>query len=419
MFVSFAPSTQFYLICTDKPADLEISKAQEKSKKDRGRSPDKGRGSRDGGRRNDRFGGQRDEYRGRNHSPRRSSDFYDSRGRDRGLHDSGRGRGRSRSPGYGRNGKDSYRRRSPSPYGGPRHDPELDLPRRYGADVPDVQILLLADLDRGFVAWVEGAFHSKGLTTNNMFLHPRMPRDHVVQRQAVEGVHAIVDLDARAQSMGKMPLQVFDRSTGSTSVGFHQYVDLDPTTAVEVVLMAKAASVPSYGQPYNGGAPGGGYPHGYPSLPAQQSPPAPPNNYYGAPQPGAYPPQHPPQQQQQQPPPAVSADIASLISKVDPATLQKLLAAVQPQGGAPGAPANVPPGHGHTPQVGQADLQAILSNLSGGSPAVPQHAPPHGQYGSPYGGGQAAPPGPHGQSGSGDPSAQVQNIMAHLSRYRQ
>lgn len=274
--------------------------------------------------------------------------------------------------------------------------------------MPDVQIILQADVNREFVAWVENAFKSKGLTTHNMFLHPRMPKDQVIQRQAAEGVHAVVDLDMRAQSTGKVPVQAFDRSAGSSNVRFDQYVDLDPGIAAEVILRTKASGAPSYGQPYNG-APGG-YQQGYGG---HAHPPAPPGNYYGTPQPGAY----PPQQQQQQQPPANPADITALMGKVDPATLQQLLAAVQgPQGGVPGAPTSVPPGT--APQMGHGDLQAILSNLSGGPSGVPQQAPPQGQYGAPYGG-QPAPHGAPSQPGSGDSSAQVQNIMAHLARYRQ
>ncbi|KAK2592049.1 nuclear polyadenylated RNA-binding protein 3 [Conoideocrella luteorostrata] len=395
---------------------LEISRVQDKSKKDRNRSPDRGRGrdsGRDGGRRSDKHGHtSRDDYRpGRNHSPRRS-DFHHARddgfgGRDRSYSDSGRGgRGRSRSPGYGRNDRDVYRRRSPSPHGRPRHEPELDLPRRYGSDVPDVQIILQPDVNRDFVNWVDGAFKSKGLKTEVMYLHPRFPKDQVIQRQAVEGVHAVVDLDVRAQSLGRIPAQVFDRSNGNSNVRFDQYVDLDPGTAAEVILRAKASAAPP------------NYNQGYGNTNTYQNPYSAHNQqatYNGGQQPVAYPPQP-------QPSAVSAADIASLMGQVDNATLQRLLSSMQGQGAAPSPPGVGGYAHGVPAVVpgapnSQVDIQALLGSLGA---VTAQHAPPHMPYGAPYGG---QPPNGGGSAratgSSGDAAAQVQNIMAQLARFRQ
>lgn len=368
-------------------ADLEVSKLQDKSKKDRQRSPDRNR--RDGGRFNDRHGSQRNDYRGRDRTPPRGDYHNDSYGSKHNYKDYGR-RDRSRSPGYGRNTRDSYdnyRRRSPSPYGQQHQQPELDLPKRYGADVPDVQLILQDDLNRDFVSWVEGAFKSKGLRTHTMFLHPRMPKDQVIQRQAAEGVHGVVELDLRAQNMSKIPIQAFDRSGGSQNVRFDQYQDLDPIIAAEVITRTKATSAPAaYGQPPQNRPPSAYPPQGYPAH--QQ---APPNPYY-PPQQHSYPPQQPPPQQPGQ------ADLASVLSQVDPNTLQQILAAA---------------GHGQQqPQAGSAqpDLQAILGSLSASAPQQPQ---PQGHHGAAYYGQQPAP------NGGGDNATEVQNIMANLARYRQ
>ncbi|KAM0440707.1 hypothetical protein ACHAPT_000008 [Fusarium lateritium] len=374
---------------------LEVSRVQDKTKKERLRSPERNRG-RDGGRRNERHGHQnRDDYRpGHGQSPRRNDYQRDeSYGRDRGFHDGGRGRGRSHSPGYGRNDKDNYRRRSPSPYGRPRHEGELDLPRRYGADVPDVQIILQPDVNRDFVNWVEQAFKAKGLRSEVMFLHPRIPKDIVVQRQAAEGVHAVVDLDLRAQNLGRIPVQAFDRSAGSSNVRFDQYVDLDPSTAAEVIMRAKASgSQPSYGQSYGGN---GGYSNPYGGQPPHQ----PPATGFPA---------GPPQGQYGQPPSAGTPDIASLVGQLDPATLQRLLSQIQP--GAQN-PAHAPAGVNSAPAAPQVDIQAILGSLGGN--AVAQQPP--NSYGAPYG----APPPSNGAPPNGDAAVQVQNIMAQLARYRQ
>ncbi|KAG6011045.1 hypothetical protein E4U21_000076 [Claviceps maximensis] len=413
---------------------LEISRLQDKSKKERHRSPDRARGrdgGRDGGRRNDKHGHQnRDDYRpGRNHSPRRS-DYHHSRedsfgGRDRSYSDSGRGaRGRSRSPGYVRNDRDAYRRRSPSPHGRSRPEPDLDLPRRYGTDVPDVQIILQPDVNRDFVSWIEGAFKSKALKTEVMYLHPRFPKDQVIQRQAAEGVHAVVDLDIRAQNLGRIPAQVFDRSNGNNNIRFDQYVDLDPGTAAEVVSRAKstaaaAAVAANFGQAYGAA---GAYQNSY-GIHSQQS------AYNGATRPGAYPPNLPPnlppplppphhhqQQQQQQHPAASTNDLASLVSQVDNATLQRLLSTIQSQGGAP--PAGGIYGHGNAAvSAPQIDIQAILGSLSG---AHQQHVlPPQAPYGASYAGQQPNGSISKSAGANGDAASQVQNIMAQLARYRQ
>ncbi|KAK7422023.1 nuclear polyadenylated RNA-binding protein 3 [Neonectria magnoliae] len=390
---------------------LEISRVQDKSKKERNRSPERARGrdgggregsgrdgsGRDGGgRRNDRFNHQnRDDYRpARTHSPRRN-DYQreEGYGRDRGFHDGGRGRGRSRSPsGYARNDKESYRRRSPSPYGRPRHEAEIDLPRRYGADVPDVQIILQPDVNRDFVNWVEQIFKSKGLKSEVMFLHPRIPKDAVIQRQAAEGVHAVVDLDLRAQNLGRIPVQAFDRSAGLSNVRFDQYVDLDPPTAAEVILRAKASgATAAYSQPYGAVT----YTNPYAGQPQHL---------------GGFPVGQPANQYAQQIP-ANATDVAGLMGQVDNATLQRLLASIQNSG--QGATAQ----HMSNAAVSgasQVDIQAILGSL-GGNAAAQQQAAVQGAYGAAYGA-QAAP---NGGVANGDSAVQVQNIMAQLARWRQ
>ncbi|KFA72853.1 hypothetical protein S40288_02174 [Stachybotrys chartarum IBT 40288] len=393
---------------------LEISRVQDKSKKERPRSPDRGGRGRDGGRRGDRHNQQnRDDYRpARKQSPRRNDypgrdDGYS--GRDRGYYEGDR-RGRSQSPGYRRNDKDSYRRRSPSPYSRARNSnnnknsTELDLPRRYGADVPDVQIILQPEVDRDFVAWVEGAFKSRGLKTEVMYLHPRFPKDQVIQRQAAEGVHAVVDLDIRAQSSGRIPVQAFDRSAGSSNVRFDQYVDLDPNTAAEVILRTKASGAASYTQAYPGS---GGYPPSY----AAQGP-----QHHATP---VYPGSHQPSSFAPQQPQVNTQDIASILGQVDNTTLQRLLSTIQttPQAGYQTA--------GHNAAVSgnpQVDIQSILSSLNVNA-GPQQGAAPQAGYGMTYGGNPAA----HGaglglgSGGTGDAAAaaQVQNIMAQLARFRQ
>ncbi|AEO68014.1 uncharacterized protein THITE_2117295 [Thermothielavioides terrestris NRRL 8126] len=401
---------------------LEISRAQKK-KDERDRSPDR-RAARDVRGANGRYdmgehGRRRDDYRpGRSPSPRRSDirggrDGPYARDRDFG---GPHARRRSRSPArYGRYGDESYRRRSPSPHRRvPSESDRFDLPRRFGSDVPDVQILLLQEVSRDFVGWVQGAFHTRGLKTDVMYLNPRFPRDTVVQRQVVEGVLAIVDLDYTAQSQGKIPIQVFIRSGGS-SVRFELYQGVDPPVAAELVMREKSQ-------------------HGV-QL-AQSHPPYVPNGYGQQPRypteaaPAGYPYQYPPQsvapaQPQAAPPPA--ADLASVVGQLDNSALQALLASLQnPQAStAAHAPHSAVPPASAQPQAAQIDMNALFGNLRSvaaaappapvpGAPApgVPSYgaAPPYAPPAAPA----AAVPG--GGYGGGVDAAHVQTILEQLNR---
>ncbi|KAA8566610.1 hypothetical protein EYC84_009155 [Monilinia fructicola] len=177
-------------------------------------------------------------YRGRDeHRSTRNSASYDSRDRRR-----------SRSPFSGAQ-RGGYRDRSPSPRTREANeDGTLQIPRREPSMVPDVQIILMAELDRGFVSWVEGELRGRGVKTEVMFLSPRLPLQAVVRRQILEGVIAVSQLDVRSQNASKIPLQVFDRSGGiNAAVRFDEYQDLEPKIAAELVVRAKSlAQRPQY-----------------------------------------------------------------------------------------------------------------------------------------------------------------------------
>ncbi|KAG7103248.1 putative RNA-binding protein C3H8.09c like [Verticillium longisporum] len=415
---------------------LEISRAQKKKGEDRNRSPD--RGGRGGGRDTGRDSGQRgangsndrrgrdDRRQGRPASPRAGRD--DGYGRDRGYQEPQYPpRGRSRTPPSHARHHDSYRRRSPSPANHRSrghdysHDDRLPLPRRHGSQIPDVQFLLLQEVNPEFVDWASRAFLDRGLKIDVMFLHPSMPRDAVIQRQVVEGVHAVVDLDIRANTTGRFSLRVFDRSS-SGSTRFDEYQELEPHVAAELVVRAKTHAAPATA--YHAPAPaqaygGGGYGQQYPPQ-QQQQPPA-----------HAYPSQ--PSHHQVPPGPAPSAaaaaggfpaELLASLGHLDGATLQQLVAAVQNQQGAgPGAAV-----HGGIPQQvnGPVDVQAVLNNLRGGAAVTPGEgrAPAYGGGGYPPNGpgGLNAPSGPGGRPqppASPDSASQVNTIMAQLAKFRQ
>lgn len=206
--------------------------------------------------RNDEYGRQvrsRDDYRPiRSTTPPRGltrvRDAYTSNSRD--PYDT-RDRRRSRSP-YGHRDTGRYRERSLSPrVREGMDDIDLPIPHRDHRDVPDVQIILMEQLDRQFVCWVEKELRSRGLKTDVMILSPRVSMEVVIRRQIMEGVLAVSRLDVISQNISKIPLQVFDRQGGANNVRFDEYQDLDPKIAGELVMRAKLNQTSSQPSTYH------------------------------------------------------------------------------------------------------------------------------------------------------------------------
>lgn len=410
--------------------NLEVSKTQKKSGKERERSPDRSNDrNKKGGRKGDAYDGRDNARDGGRHSDgyRPSYDQPARRGGDRfgddhsrGRHGE-RGRSRSRSPrSYPKS--DDYRQRSPTRAHGDSHGHggyggQSVLAPQGG--MPDAQILLLQDVHKDFVQYVQKGFSDRDLRTDVMFVDPRF-LDSIVQRQIVDGAHAVVKLDLHAQSVGKIAVQVFNRTPGTMQVNFNEYRDLDVNVAAELVLQTKMRSQPpAPHQPQPAAYPA---PQAVPGYPQAYAPP----NY------PAY---------------ALNAQAAAaLVPGVDPALVQKVIMSLQgqqPQLGAmaPAAygapvhapvhapvPVSAPPnphptahhamGGGAAPQ--HFDINAILSNLKGSSAA-----PSAGAVSAPYGvpGYPAAtapePMAPAAHQHGVDSNQQVQSIMAQLARFRQ
>jgi hypothetical protein len=269
----------------------------------------------------------------------------------------------------------------------------------------------MGQLDRNFVSWVEGELVGRGLKTEVMFLSPRLNLEAIIRRQVLEGVHAVSQLDMRAQNSSKIPLRVFDRQAGASNVRFNEYQDLEPKIAAELVLRAKQtqAPTPTYGQP-----PAPTYPqaptpqYSQPPAPAYAAPyPQPPAPAYAAPQPQ---PQYAqPQPYQQALASAATPDLAKLVGQLDNATLQQLLGSMS----TPQQPQNAP----------AANASIDLASLLGRLPPAQAQAQPQQTYqpplpaADPYAGYQN---GATAQQQAPQQSAQqVQNIMAQLAKFRQ
>ncbi|KKK18454.1 hypothetical protein AOCH_003766 [Aspergillus ochraceoroseus] len=160
----------------------------------------------------------------------------------------------------------------------------MPVPRRAARDVPDVQILVLEELDRNFIYHVETSFRNRGLRVDVLALGPRIPLDAAVQRQISEGVLAVVRLSRPSQLSRKIPLQVFDRSAA---------VDNVRSNGILIATQWPAHLFPPTA-------------YGVPALPSATMP------------------------HTQAPPPLASQpNLANLISTLDAPTLQSLLSALQ------------------------------------------------------------------------------------------
>jgi hypothetical protein len=254
----------------------------------------------------------------------------------------------------------------------------------------------MGQLDRGFVSWVEDELRGRGLKSEVMFLSLRLSLEAVIRRQILEGVHAISQLDMRAQNTSKIPLQVFDRQAGNNNVRFNEYQDLEPKVAAELVLRTKQTQVPT---PMYAQAPTPTYAQPqapiYAQTPAQAY--APPQLQYA-----------PPQQYQQPAAAAAAPDLANLVGQLDNATLQKLLGSMS----APQQPQTVPAAVANS----SIDLAGLLSGLQPQPQQAyqPQLQPPAADPYAAYQNGTAQQ-----QQAPQQSAQQVQNIMAQLAKFRQ
>lgn len=387
---------------------LEISKPQKNTrnanKNERNNNANQRRRSRSPVRRvsDDRhdFRDRRDYRRARSPSPR------GYRSRDDGRHNARSPRGHMSVQTQSFAPAPTYPPQYQQPYD---EDATLPLPRRNPQDVPDVQLLILdQSVPQAFINWVEDGFRQKGLRASTIWLSPRLPLQAVIKRQILEGVHAIVKL-LQVNSMSyKVPLQVFDRSSGASNVKFNEYVDLDLSVAGDIVVHTKR-SQPSPSTPYPpmpqfNATPQ--YGHAPMPSPQQYSPQGQAQFQQRPPQP-QYP--YPQQQQQQQyqhqyaqhqPPTPSSANSNA-------PNLQQLLANL-------GKPNDLQlDGAASAPVQARPDLSGLLSNIAASQQNQHQAYPTQS---SPQSYGTA----PNSAQGYGPPAQQnnVQNIISQLRGFQ-
>ncbi|MCJ1475138.1 hypothetical protein MMC13_003798 [Lambiella insularis] len=344
---------------------------------------------------------RRDDYRpGRSPSPRgyRGRGEYRS-GRDRSPNRYYGRRSRSRSP-FGR----TSRYRSPSPrLRAIDEEAALPVPRRKPQDVPDVQLILIDEVDRAFVTYIDNAFKARGLSCAVLVL-PGVSLEAVIKRQILEGVQAVVKLYRSAQFTGKIPLQLFDRTGGADNVRFEEYDELEARIAAELVIRAKASQS---------------------AIPLSSQ-----NQYAAAPQPyAAAPYAQAPQPHQQAAATGGPPNIANLITSLDGPALQKLLGAMQQNPQTPQTPQQQMPlqnpaqNHNLSALLGGSGMQQhqmhAQQNYTYPTNQPPQQPPPNFQYGHPYQPNpQQAMVQQHQQPQVGQ-HQHVQNIMEQLAKWKQ
>jgi hypothetical protein len=243
------------------------------------------------------------------------------------------------------------------------------MPFRYGADVPDVQLVLLGDVHKEYVSWVQGVFHSHGLRTNVIYANPRFPREPLIQRQMVEGVHAVSFLDPNSPGKQQLDLRVFTRT--ATSINFDDY-KVTPHQAAALVVDKKRIQPPQPQPTY----PVNNYGHGYrPEVPPPVSYPYQQQHYVIPPAPAP-----------QIPPRAPAQDISSVVGQLNNESLSALLATLTQSQSAAQQPPHPAMPYGAAaacaaPQAPQIDINALLVNLrSAANPGAPSYgeAPAYG-----------------------------------------
>ncbi|KAI9489668.1 hypothetical protein BDB00DRAFT_841934 [Zychaea mexicana] len=115
---------------------------------------------------------------------------------------------------------------------------DFPLPRRYGSNVPVVQIIAMSDADRPFVNYVENAFQNRSTTIHTLFLQQdSVSRDAIVKQMIYEGVKAIIIIERGCEVLRTIYLQVFDRSaeTDTDAVRFDEYDNIHVDDAIAIV----------------------------------------------------------------------------------------------------------------------------------------------------------------------------------------
>ncbi|KAG0164075.1 hypothetical protein DFQ28_010872 [Apophysomyces sp. BC1034] len=252
--------------------------------------------------------------------------------------------------------------------GSQAEDEEFKLPRRYGKDVPIVQIIAWGEVNRGFVRFIEDSFGLQGIPIHTFFLrYGRISRDAVVKDMITEGVKAILMVERGDDTQRKVYLQVFERDDeqGSSNIRFDEYEGISVEDAVIIVQRANHDFSSPRSMMLTQSYPHGNRPPS--AVPAMAAAPNP--LLYGLP---ISPVTSIPSQYGQPLPSAIHPNGAPATANVDVNTLATLLNLAQNATHANIAPPQPVNGTSSVPVAGNAAVQQLLATIIAGN-----HSNPH------------------------------------------
>ncbi|CAI7635196.1 unnamed protein product, partial [Penicillium palitans] len=96
-------------------------------------------------------------------------------------------------------------------------------------------LVVLEELDRDFVFYIEDVFRNRSLRVDILILGPGISLSAAVHRQFIKGVLTVIRLSRPNQISRKIPLQLFDRTAGLDNVRFLDYPKLDPNMSAKLL----------------------------------------------------------------------------------------------------------------------------------------------------------------------------------------
>lgn len=118
-----------------------------------------------------------------------------------------------------RGSNDAYAYRSRQSHSPP--PPDRIPPRRYGNNVPELQLVVLGEVDRVFISDVETHFDRERVHMDLIRLSERAPLHEFVNMWKQEGVIAVMFLERRRQREGQLAAQIYTLSGSVNGIRYN------------------------------------------------------------------------------------------------------------------------------------------------------------------------------------------------------
>ncbi|KAF7721084.1 hypothetical protein EC973_005424 [Apophysomyces ossiformis] len=121
---------------------------------------------------------------------------------------------------------------------------KFPFPRRYGKDVPVVQVIARTDVARPFVEYIEKTFRSRSIHIQSLSLpYGRFSQDELVKEMILEGVKAIVIVGREHEAQSKVYLQVFAPNDDAGNVRFDEYANISVEDAATIIQRTQPPAI--------------------------------------------------------------------------------------------------------------------------------------------------------------------------------